>query len=131
MSNYDYCKRFHYIPGVHTSFLDVNEPIFGKMLAFGDSLWAGQLCPSPIGIKENSKNAQPLELYPNPTKDKISMKGIDTNVPFEVFVLDVLGKTQFRSSTETEVDLTGLPDGLYFFRVKQNGTDRYCKVVKE
>ncbi len=131
MSTYDYCKRFYFLPGTHTSFLNVSEPIFNDMLAFADSLWNGQLCPSAIGISENKKNNQILELYPNPAHAKIKIKGVDTNSAFEVIVLDILGKIQLRSSSEAEFDLTGLPSGLYFLNVKQGDADMYSKFIKE
>jgi hypothetical protein len=131
MSTYDYCKRFYLVPGTHTSFLNVNDPIFNSILDFADSLWADQLCPSAVGIAENKKNNSGFELYPNPAREKISLKGIDLNIPFEVYVFDALGKMQFYSSVETEFNLTGLAAGLYFFRVKQKNSDIYSKFIKE
>ncbi|MES2680935.1 MAG: alpha/beta hydrolase fold domain-containing protein [Bacteroidota bacterium] len=131
MSTYDYCKRFYFVPGTHTSFLDVSDPIFNSMLDFADSLWAGQLCPSPTGFTENKKNKKNIELYPNPVQDKIFIKGVDLSGHFDAYVYDVFGKMQFQSSAETEFNLAGLPAGLYILRVKQNDSDTCSKFIKE
>lgn len=131
MSTYDYCKRFYFLPGSHTSFLNVSDPIFNSMLAFADSLWLGQLCPSSIGINEANKNIVGLEFYPNPANETIFIKGGNTKEVFDVYVYDVLGKLQSHAFSEAEINLKGLSNGLYVLRIKQGMNEVRYKFIKE
>ena len=69
----------------------------------------------------------PVLLFPNPAKDRVTVKGEGLQ---EVTVYDVAGRQVMRQvvdGNEVQVDLSGLNQGVYFFRV---GTVQGCLLQK-
>ncbi|HTA60921.1 MAG TPA: T9SS type A sorting domain-containing protein [Bacteroidia bacterium] len=66
-----------------------------------------------------------LHIYPNPANNKIT---IDTKNIDEVKLFDVLGK-QITSTKENEIDVSNLPNGIYFIQVKTNTTISTKKIM--
>ncbi len=79
------------------------------------------------------KSDPEVSVYPNPTSGRISLdlSGFEGNVFVEV--VDNLGKTQLRqlaTGVQLSLDMSKLPDGIYFLRIG-NGVDTISrKVVK-
>lgn len=68
-----------------------------------------------------------VTLFPNPAKDRVIVKGEDL---CEIAVYDVAGRQVLRRTVEgneAQVDLTGLNQGVYFFRVS---TEQGCLLQK-
>lgn len=60
-----------------------------------------------------------LEVYPNPSSGMVTVKNASEGASFEV--LDMLGKVAYKapvSAASQKVNLSGLPDGVYFYVVK-------------
>jgi len=74
---------------------------------------------TPLSIKKFNTQ-QIISIYPNPANNKIT---IDANDVAEVKLFDVLGKQIFTTKT-TDVDVSNLPEGVYFIQVQtiQNTT---------
>ncbi|MDZ4663485.1 MAG: alpha/beta hydrolase fold domain-containing protein [Bacteroidota bacterium] len=135
MTVYNYCKRFYLLPGHdHNSILanlSVSDPIFNSVLDFADSLWLDQLCPTSVGIKETKTISNTIEIFPNPAKENILIKGIDINNSFDVYIYAIVGKLQLHICDRSEIDLENLKCGLYIMCVKQGDSYTYCKFIKE
>lgn len=80
-----------------------------------------------VGIGEN---AVTITVYPNPCQDYLHFK-VDNNEPFDYYIYNLMGQTiaeGHSESSETVVDLSSCPAGLYFASVIQNGKTHVIKV---
>ena len=80
-----------------------------------------------VGVGEN---AVTIMVYPNPCQDYLHLK-VDNNEPFDYYIYNLMGQTIAEGhpeSSETVVDLSSCPDGLYFASVIQNGRTYVIKV---
>ena len=76
-------------------------------------------------VPENT--ADVVALYPNPVKDRLTIK-VENFQSVEVF--NVVGQ-QVLTSTEAIVDMSGLQQGIYFIRVAADGKDVVKRIVKQ
>lgn len=71
-------------------------------------------------VAVQTADAKIIQLYPNPAKESITLKGDDLNKYKSIEVVDVLGSVvatySVQSSTEN-IQLTGFKNGLYFVRL--------------
>ncbi len=82
---------------------------------------------SPTGIADN--DASGILIYPNPTNDVVNINLGDINGA-DIQLCDVTGKMIY-SGTETSIDLTDMPAGVYTLKViTSDGTMFHSKVVK-
>lgn len=76
-------------------------------------------------------NALQVSTFPNPTTGKINLQGVENA---EVEIVNALGKIMnkfsFNGNSNSEIDLTNLPDGIYFISITQNQTTQQIRVVK-
>ena len=72
-----------------------------------------------------------ISVYPNPCKDFIRIKGLPAgNKTVQIFnASGNLVKSVQSYRSETKVDLSGQPAGMYFIKCKE--TDSTFKIVKE
>ncbi|WP_179349359.1 DUF7619 domain-containing protein [Winogradskyella pacifica] len=88
-----------------------------------------------LGLAENGLNSQYV-LYPNPSKDVVSLSFNSEQSTVEVGVFDILGKmvlTQKKQHVSTlELNLSSLEKGVYFVKVKDDkGLFESKKIIKE
>lgn len=76
-------------------------------------------------VHENT--ADVISLYPNPVKDRLTIK-VDNFQSVEVF--NVVGQ-QVLTSNEAVVDMSGLQQGIYFIRVAADGKIVVKRIVKQ
>jgi len=80
-----------------------------------------------VGIKEDMSKDKFL-IYPNPTKNSVSVRGISNKDHLQIF--DMLGKELhpqvFQVNQLTKIDLSSLNDGIYFLKVN-NGIHKIIK----
>ncbi len=76
-------------------------------------------------VHENT--ADVISLYPNPVKDRLTIK-VENFQSVEVF--NVVGQ-QVQTSTEAVVDMSGLQQGIYFIRVAADGKNVVKRIVKQ
>ncbi|MFI5140936.1 MAG: multicopper oxidase domain-containing protein [Bacteroidia bacterium] len=93
------------------------------ILMHEDDGMMGQFVVMPqgwTGIQSLVREPADVLLYPNPAQNKIIIDATDV---IDVKLFDVLGK-QITSTKTTEVDVSNLPEGVYFIQVqtKQNTT---------
>lgn len=85
------------------------------------------------GIRESSGKLN-LKIFPNPSKDKIQIE-FDQNIDIEkITISNTLGQ-QLNKYTEPkpglEIDVSGLPQGIYFLKAESKHRQGVLKVVKE
>lgn len=76
-------------------------------------------------VHENT--ADVISLYPNPVKDRLTIK-VENFQSAEVF--NVVGQ-QVLTSSEAAVDMSGLQQGIYFIRVAADGKIVVKRIVKQ
>lgn len=87
-----------------------------------------------LGIEDTLLNA--TKLYPNPTKDMLTLELANTYETIEMELVSVtgkiIGKYQYYNDNKFLVDLQGVATGLYFLRIEVDGHDSVAfKVIKE
>ena len=91
------------------------------------------LTNNPLGSFENTIDVKPLNIYPNPASDIITIKGINSlNHVSNIHLLDNKGALLKKIGiNENQVDLSSFSAGIYFIQIKhQNGIEK-IKVFKQ
>lgn len=85
------------------------------------------------GVKQNSNNETTLEVYPNPSNEKLKIES--TSEIKEITIISVDGKTigTISSSQKQQIiDISNLDKGIYFLKVTTSNNEMVTKkIVKE
>ncbi|AEV33285.1 N-acetylmuramoyl-L-alanine amidase [Owenweeksia hongkongensis DSM 17368] len=107
----------------------------------GDSLYsklpeirqrlASKSCMQGVNIEE--KELSVWEVYPNPAKEIVEIKGTEEIV--EVSIFDLSGKEKaldinYTNSREAKVNVIELQEGMYLLKVKGEDSERILKLMK-
>jgi hypothetical protein len=74
-----------------------------------------------------------INIYPNPTNDKIYISNSNTDQPSDIQLLDINGRQLYKTSSkdaETEISLSKYPQGTYLIRISNATNSVVKKVVK-
>lgn len=81
---------------------------------------------SVIGIDERNLSANDVILYPNPSKDIVTINITQPILsPIQINIYDNAGRLVFDKiikENKTVIDVSALAKGTYFFEIKQNKT---------
>ena len=85
------------------------------------------------GIENVNNNKPKIDIFPNPTQDKINVICHD-NTNYQISLFDNLGKilnTQFFKGN-ANLDISSFPKGIYFIQIRsENGLTRNSKILKK
>ncbi len=82
-----------------------------------------------FGFEEENYNTEFL-MFPNPAKDKIWIKNIGRSEITGISVRDILGKIRlYRNPPVSSIDLSTLPSGIYFVRIKSKNSQVTKKLI--
>jgi hypothetical protein len=73
---------------------------------------------------------RPIELFPNPVNDQLTLKGLPSKVR-EIEVINVAGRVVTRRVSGQKIDVRMLPAGTYFLRAEAAGERFLGKFVKQ
>jgi len=97
---------------------------------FGESEFSNESCASvPVGITEFDSK---FHIYPNPTDGEFKIENGELKIE-NVEIFDVMGKKiifNFQLSTFNSINLSHLPNGIYFMRIQTENGVITRKVVK-
>lgn len=82
-------------------------------------------------ISEDSENAVNTQIYPNPANDYVT---IETNLSAELEIYNIQGQLIKGMNTNgdiTNLDISGLPDGMYFVKLKTTKNIEVKKFMKQ
>jgi hypothetical protein len=88
----------------------------------------------PGGVENNALDLSPLKCYPNPSTGKITIETSDKTNNRSLSVLDLTGQQILKSQisqTNITLDISTLPDGLYFVKVVGKNGVQSGKFVKQ
>lgn len=115
-SSYDYCVELIYAQDEDAS---------------NDSICSSFSVSEPTGLGVHK--AGQLEIFPNPAKDFVSIKGIGHNV--EVELLDangrVLQRIQNTTDTDLRISLEDVESGVYFLKPKGQAINKAYQFIKQ
>lgn len=73
-------------------------------------------------------------VYPNPMNNEVFVTSKNNTIIESLNITDVLGKTIYNenaNTTSTQLDVSGFQKGIYFLRVKSNGSEEVIKMIKQ
>ena len=82
-------------------------------------------------------DADYIEIYPNPTASSIFIRNLISENQFNVTLYDLKGKVLYAESdvligsSDVEVNVENLEDGIYILRLSNQVTDRTYRIVKQ
>lgn len=76
-----------------------------------------------------SQNELNLSVYPNPAKDFINIS--QNNIPQNIQILGVDGRTYKTINNSNKIDISGLSSGFYFLKFELNNQVKSIKFIKE
>lgn len=88
---------------------------------------------SPVGVK-NIGNADAIKIYPNPAKDLLNIDIAQPSIECNIEVLCMDGRyilTKKANGTNTQLDISKLPRGMYLLRVSAEGASSNTYFIKQ
>lgn len=80
---------------------------------------------STAGVEEMNEKDPYLSIYPNPANTEINLK-IPVMNNFELELINTFGETLLKEKNKISIDVSSLPQGIYFLRIKQ-GSNYYSR----
>ncbi|MDQ0781698.1 M28 family peptidase [Chryseobacterium sp. W4I1] len=78
------------------------------------------------------QTSEPVKMYPNPVKNILTVEVPDSNTkPFSVEITNLAGKSVLKEENNTQVNVSGLSNGVYFCTVKTENTSVTRKIIIE
>jgi Leucine-rich repeat (LRR) protein len=121
LDNPYYCLPNYVLPAMNSY---TTTPICALGNSHGCTVPANGNACAVAGINKFSENTQ-LKIYPNPANNKITIDATDVA---EVKLFDVLGK-QITSTKQNQMDVSNLPEGVYFIQVQNNQNTATQKII--
>lgn len=83
-----------------------------------------------VGISQANEGKRPLNIFPNPVKNTLTIQNGNENAIFETEISDLTGKIVKKETSNGIVTISDLTDGVYFLKIKTNGFLTYSKFIK-
>lgn len=86
----------------------------------------------PVGINEMSMDQLTVNIFPNPTSDKVTIASSEKINAIEIY--NILGEKMysmknFKQQTSYEIDLRSFQKGIYFIRINDGEKNRTEKII--
>ncbi len=87
-------------------------------------------CSTTTGITTSSNSKSELQVYPNPANTEIYIN-LHSKNNFEIEILNTLGEIIINTKNQSKIDITNLPNGIYFIKIKQGDNFYTQKLIKQ
>lgn len=104
----------------HVSYLGTPED-FTTTMTFTASFVHDQICGEIVNVQDVSPELQAVQVFPNPTVDRIQVKNPEGLV-LGLRLLDVSGRTLLEQNNSTELWVANQPAGVYWLEVTDRST---------
>jgi hypothetical protein len=87
-----------------------------------------------VGVKENNQSHGMVKIYPNPTRNILTIETIEITGKCTLSLFNVNGQEVFTQevvSAKTQLDMSGFAKGVYTLRLVNNDRVEVRKIVKE
>ncbi|MCC6726257.1 MAG: serine hydrolase [Saprospiraceae bacterium] len=90
---------------------------------FNDDIWVkiNELVCEPSAVIDQKQALASLQIYPNPAHDFAQLGGVNTTLPFQVEVYDVLGRRVLACEDCSELAVDKLVRGMFQVVARQDG----------
>ena len=107
--------------------------VFSYGPSFPENVWFDFIVPDEIlGTEDQSVKMDKIEIYPNPAIDIVNFSS--KSEIKDITIYDVSGKVIInskKSGTNLQIDVSGLPKGIYLANVKTDKGNRSQKLIKK
>lgn len=83
------------------------------------------------GINQLDNDNLNVSIFPNPAKNTIQLKNIDTKQSYSITIYSVFGQSVLTENNFQNIDISHLEIGLYFVTVKQGERSFTSKIINE
>ena len=86
-----------------------------------------------VGLTDKERSNQQITIYPNPSRDALSIDGLKANVNYRFQLVDLTGRLVLEqpSNSDYTLDVSEIPSGTYFLRIISSSELQVLKMVKE
>lgn len=88
-------------------------------------------CQTILSLNEIDNRSEHIKIYPNPTKDRITIDIEEIYSEFSVSIFDMNGKVVLDNVKAKSIDLSELNQGIYFIQIKLDDTHSSYKLIKK
>lgn len=92
-------------------------------------------CYNACTVGVNETNLSKFTIYPNPTNGLINIEFEKTEIDISLALSNALGQSvlnkQYSSTNSISLDVTNIPNGVYFLKLELNGNVIAKKFVKK
>jgi parallel beta-helix repeat protein len=102
-----------------------------KYDAAGPDIGAFEYSPASTGMSWNLPDGEEIKIIPNPSSGLLHVELGSADIIDKVFVYNSLGQSLMQLASSSELDISGLQDGLYYINVfTRNGKIGKAKILK-
>ena len=83
-----------------------------------------------LSVKDNLPN-HAFSIYPNPANSEISIKSDFLDNEIKINIINILGESVIITKNTKNVNINGLPSGMYFIQIEQNDQLYTQKFIKK
>ena len=104
---------------IQTKIID-NQGKAYALIVINDSAFVLRSKTDIVGIEQTQSISEQIHIYPNPTQNKITIKSLKHFLSM-IYIANALGQKvkniQPAQSSQTDIDVSGLPNGICFLHI--------------
>jgi hypothetical protein len=111
------------------------QPFFKVMEGITQTFYVCSFVSETVGVNQNG-NSETLriKIFPNPVGNKLHVEVDHSKAIESIFIIDALGNEfykLFKPASTQEIDISDLPQGIYFLKLQSNSEQKTIKIIKE